>query len=126
MRRSTRRVSPCCSISRIVTVNSTLYAAQPRTIMSLVKRNIIANFAGQGWMALMGFVFVPFYLKFIGAEGYGLVGFFVLLSAAMALLDGGLAATATRQVAAFMNADHEERAKTVTLLLTIEGLFWFV
>src|SRR5690349_23624995 len=94
--------------------------------MSSVQRNIVANFMGQGWMALMGFVFVPFYLKFIGAEGYGLIGFFVLLSAAMALLDGGLAATATRQIATFIKADPEEKAKTVTLLLTIEALFWLV
>ena len=51
--------------------------------MSLVRRNIVASFIGQGWVALMGFVFVPFYLKFIGAEGYGLVGFFVLLDPRM-------------------------------------------
>src|ERR1041385_4315797 len=95
-------------------------------IMSLVRRNLVANFAGQGWTALMGFVFVPFYLKFIGAEGYGLVGFFVLLSAAMALLDGGLAATATRQIATFINADGEGKARTITLLGTIEALFWSV
>ena len=94
--------------------------------MSLIKRNIMANFAGQGWAALMGVVFVPFYLKFIGAEGYGLVGFFVLLSATMALLDGGLGATATRQTAAFIEADHEGKASTVTLIRTIEGLFWLV
>jgi O-antigen/teichoic acid export membrane protein len=92
--------------------------------MSLIRRNIIANFAGQGWVALMGFVFVPLYLKFIGAEGYGLVGFFVLLSSTMALLDGGLGVTATRQTAAFIEADHEGKAWTVTLLRTIEGLFW--
>jgi O-antigen/teichoic acid export membrane protein len=94
--------------------------------MSSVRANLIANFAGQGWIALMGFVFVPFYLRFIGAEGYGLVGFFVLLSAAMALLDGGLAAAATRQIATFIKADREEKAQTVTLLITIEALFWFV
>src|SRR5262245_18159396 len=94
--------------------------------MSLVKRNIIANFAGQGWVALMGFVFVPFYLKFIGATGYGLVGFFVLLSSTMALLDGGLGVTATRQTAAFLEADDAHRSWTVTLLRTIETLFWIV
>jgi O-antigen/teichoic acid export membrane protein len=94
--------------------------------MSPVKRNIIANFAGQGWIALTGFVFVPFYLRFIGAEGYGLVGFFVLLSAAMALLDGGLAATVTRQIATFNEADKVKKARTITLLITIEALFWVV
>src|SRR5215470_2025789 len=94
--------------------------------MSLVRRNIAASFAGQGWAALMGFVFVPFYLRFIGAEGYGLVGFFVLLSSTMALLDGGLGVTATRQTAAFMETQPEEKASAVTLLRTIEGLFWML
>src|SRR5262249_9242442 len=93
---------------------------------SLIKRNIMANFAGQGWAALMGFIFVPFFLKFIGAEGYGLVGFFVLLSATMGLLDGGLGATATRQTAAFIEADHEGKAATVALIRMIEAFFWLV
>ena len=90
----------------------------------MIKRNLIANFAGQGWVALMGFLFVPFYLKFIGAEGYGLVGFFVLLSSTAALLDGGLSVTATRQTAAFADGETEGNAANVTLLRTIETLFW--
>src|SRR5262245_27020039 len=94
--------------------------------VSLVRRNIIDNFIGQGWIALMGFVFVPFYLKFIGAEGYGLVGFFVLLSQTMALLDAGLGATATRQSAASIEADPDGKARIATLLRTIECLFWAV
>jgi len=90
----------------------------------LIRRNLIANFAGQGWVALMGFVFVPFYLKFIGPEGYGLVGFFVLLSSTAALLDGGLGVTATRQTAALIDENSEAKASTVSLLQTIECLFW--
>src|SRR5215469_10602963 len=94
--------------------------------MSLIRRNLIANFAGQAWTALMGFVFVPFYLRFIGAEGYGLVGFFVLISSTAALLDGGLGITATRETAAFLQADYAEKSRVVTLLGTIEKLFWIV
>jgi len=94
--------------------------------MSLTRRNIVANFLGQGWIALMGFVFVPVYLKFIGAEGYGLVGFFVLLSSSLALLDGGLGVTATRQTAAYVGADFEAKTRILTLLRTIERLYWAV
>src|SRR3989442_1965271 len=92
--------------------------------MDLIRRNIAANFAAQGWIALMGFIFVPFYLRFIGAEGYGLVGFFVLLSSALALLDGGLAVTVTRQTAAYIKGDDEHQARIVSLLRTIECFFW--
>jgi O-antigen/teichoic acid export membrane protein len=94
--------------------------------ISLVKRNIIANFAGQAWMALMGFIFVPFYLRFIGVEGYGLVGFFVLLSSALALMDGGLGVSATRQIAGYATSDDEGKRRIVALLRSIESVFWMV
>src|SRR5215469_6203758 len=94
--------------------------------MTLVKRNIIANFAGQGWIALMGFIFVPFYLRFIGVEGYGLVGFFVLLSSAFALMDGGLGDAATRQIAGYATSDDEGKRRIVALLRSIESIFWMV
>jgi O-antigen/teichoic acid export membrane protein len=94
--------------------------------MTVIRRNLIANLAGQGWIALMSFLFVPFYLKFIGAEGYGLVGFFVLLSSTLALLDFGMSATATRELASFADADAEGKRRIVTLVRTIEALFWAV
>ncbi|NWD09302.1 lipopolysaccharide biosynthesis protein [Pseudomonas gingeri] len=92
--------------------------------MGLIRRNMLANFAGQGWIALMGFAFVPFYLKFIGAEGYGLIGFFVVLSSSLAILDAGLSATAIREIAGFNDASAEERRGIVSLLTTIEVFFW--
>ena len=49
-------------------------------------KNVAANILGLGWAALMGICFVPLYLKFIGVEGYDLIGFFVILSH-MALCD---------------------------------------
>lgn len=89
-----------------------------------IRRDLVANYLGSAWVALMGFVFVPFYLKFIGAEGYGLVGFFVLLSAMFGMLDGGMGAAATRESARFRAASDEEKTHIVTLLRTMEMLFW--
>ena len=66
--------------------------------MSL-KRNTIANYIGQGYTALVGIVVMPLYLKYLGAEAFGLVGFFVLLQAWLNLLDFGLSPTLARQVA---------------------------
>src|SRR5215831_9771679 len=94
--------------------------------MSLVRRNIIANFAGQGWIALMGFVFVPFYLRLIGAEGYGLIGFFVLLSSTLSLLDMGFDITAMREIAPFNHVDDSEKERISTLLRSIEFLLWAI
>jgi hypothetical protein len=48
--------------------------------MSL-KRNIFANYASQIYVALIGIVIVPLYVRYMGAEAYGLVGFNAMLQA---------------------------------------------
>lgn len=54
---------------------------------------------GQLYLTLMGIVVTPFYLQYLGAEAYGLVGFFALMQAWMNLLDLGLTPTLGRQAA---------------------------
>ena len=56
----------------------------------MLKRNLIANYLGQGWTALMGLAFVPLYIQYLGIEAYGLIGLFAVLQAWLALLDMGL------------------------------------
>ncbi len=68
--------------------------------MSL-KKNVVANYAGQAYATLIGIVMLPFYLQFLGVEAYGLVGFFTLLNAWLALLTAGMSPTLARQVAHF-------------------------
>jgi O-antigen/teichoic acid export membrane protein len=67
--------------------------------MSVIKQNIIANFAGSGWTALMSLAFVPLYIKFMGIESYGLVGIFATLLVLFGLLDVGLGTTLNRELA---------------------------
>lgn len=64
-----------------------------------LRKNTIANYAGQLYLTLIGIVVTPFYLQFLGAEAYGLVGFFALMQAWMNLLDLGLSPTLGRQAA---------------------------
>lgn len=64
--------------------------------MSL-KANIAANYASQIYTTLIGIVLVPLYLKYMGSEAYGLVGFFATLQAWFNLLDLGLAPTIARE-----------------------------
>ncbi len=90
--------------------------------MSL-KKNIIANYLGVGWSALMSIAFVPLYLHFMGADGYGLVGFFVMLSATLSILDAGLASVAIREAAGFTGGDAQRRQEVVALLRSIEIVF---
>jgi len=51
--------------------------------MGIIKKNIISNFAGTMWSAIMGLIFIPLYIKFMGLESWGIVGFFVCLQLVM-------------------------------------------
>ncbi|MBD8880540.1 oligosaccharide flippase family protein [Rhodanobacter sp. 7MK24] len=88
-----------------------------------INRNLLANLLGQGWSALMALLFVPFYLHFLGAAGYGLVGFYATLSALLAIMDGGLGATVTREAVAYPSSNGTERQHLIDMFHTIETLF---
>ena len=68
--------------------------------MSL-KQNIFASYATQIYVTLVGILILPSYLKYMGAEAYGLVGFFTMLQAWFNLLDMGLTPTVARETARF-------------------------
>ncbi|NOT13876.1 MAG: oligosaccharide flippase family protein [Methylococcaceae bacterium] len=65
--------------------------------MSL-KKNVIANYLGQGWSALMGIAFIPLYIKYLGLEAYGLIGVFAIMQAWLTLLDMGMTPTLSREM----------------------------
>lgn len=62
---------------------------------------MIANYAGQLWVAAMAFAFVPFYINALGVEAYGVIGFFAILQAGMAVLDAGISPVLNREAALF-------------------------
>lgn len=66
-----------------------------------LRRNIIANYAGQGWSALMSVVFIPIFIMQLGVESYGLIGIYATLQAGLALLDMGMSPTLGREMARF-------------------------
>jgi len=68
--------------------------------MSL-KNNIVASYASQIYITAVGILTLPLYIKYMGAEAYGLVGFFAMLQAWFALLDLGLTPTIARETAKF-------------------------
>lgn len=76
--------------------------------MSL-RRNVLANYLGQGWAAIMGLVFVPLYIRYLGMEAYGLVGLFAVLQAWLTLLDMGMTPTLGREMARFTAGAHSSQ-----------------
>ena len=45
--------------------------------MSLGK-NIIVNYIGRTWSSIIAIALIPVYIKFMGIEDYGLVGFLII------------------------------------------------
>lgn len=92
---------------------------------SSVQRNIIANYAGQGWTGLMGLVFIPFYIRYLGIEAYGLIGLFAAMQAWLALLDMGMTPTLNREMALFTAGAHT--AESISdLLRTLEIMIYSI
>ncbi len=64
-----------------------------------MKKNIIANFIGKFWSVLSNFLFIPLYIHYLGFESYSIISFTLVISGLMAILDGGLTATLSREFA---------------------------
>ena len=87
--------------------------------------NLLANYVSQIYITLIGIVMVPLYLKYMGAEAYGLVGFFAMLQAWFNLLDMGLTPTMARETARFRGGATEALSYR-RLVRALEGVFLVV
>jgi len=81
--------------------------------------NLIAGFASAIWTAVLGFAVVPLYLKYLGVEAYGLIGFFTTLQALFQLLDFGLAPTINRQIARYSASGQLPEARNLLHTLAV-------
>lgn len=93
--------------------------------MTSLKRNVVANYTSQIYMALIGVLLLPLYVRYMGAEAYGLVGFYTMLQAWFMLLDMGLTPTTIRETARFRGGSID--ALTLRRFLrALEGIFIIV
>ena len=93
--------------------------------MTQYKSNLFANFAGSGVAALLQLAFIPFYIKFLGIEAYGLIGFYILLQAVLQVLDLGLGPTMNREMARYsVQPDKAGEARDFTR--TLEIGYWIL
>ena len=87
-----------------------------------LSRNLLAGLANSIWTALIGLAVVPLYLKYLGIEAYGLIGFFVTTQALLQLLDMGLAPAINREVARYSAAG--DLIGVGKLLHTLAVVYW--
>jgi O-antigen/teichoic acid export membrane protein len=87
-----------------------------------VRANVIANYVGAGWSALMGLAFVPVYIHYLGIESYALIGVFGVLQAWLSLLDFGMAPTLNREMSRLQGGAHTPQSIR-DLLRSVEVLY---
>lgn len=75
-----------------------------------LRRNLVANYLGQGWTALMSLAFIPLYIKYLGIEAYGLIGLFAVLQAWLGLLDMGMTPALGREMARSTGGGHSNES----------------
>jgi O-antigen/teichoic acid export membrane protein len=90
-----------------------------------VKHNIIANFAGRAWSALIALAFLPLYVRFLGIEAYGLIGVYVSLMALFSVFDMGLSTTLSKELARLSAGSGSEK-EARDLVRTLELIYWGV
>jgi len=96
------------------------------SIRSLPLRlNLLANAAGRAFNALSLYLFVPLYLRYLGIEAYGVVGFYAVLQGILAIADMGFTATLNREMAWRSQMPGQAREMR-TLVRSIEILYWTV
>jgi len=86
-------------------------------------RQFAANVAGVAWAALIQLAFTPLYLRLVGPESYGLIGFFVTLAALLQVFDLGMSPTVNRELARFSARDGSAAAAS-RFLFTFEVVYW--
>jgi len=96
-----------------------------RLLVAGVKVNIAANLFGSGWQALIGLLFVPFYIKFMGVEAYGLVGIFIMIQTLAVVLDLGLSNAVNREIARHSVLPGKDQAQEIRhLVRSLETIYW--
>lgn len=69
--------------------------------MANLKTNVFVSYLSQIYLIVISLAILPIYIKYMGPEAYGLVGFFAMLQGVFNLLDFGLTPTISRQTALY-------------------------
>lgn len=91
--------------------------------MPTLKANLAANLFGRFWRAIIQLAALPFYLKLLGVESFGLIGFFTTLVGLLTVLDLGLSTTLNRELSRLSARDTDKPAMH-DLVRTLGLFYW--
>lgn len=91
--------------------------------MTRIAKNISANFIASAISAVLAVLLTPVYVRYLGVESYGLIGFYTSWTAMAGIIDTGISATMVRQVA-WLDARADGRESIPTMIRTLEVVYW--
>ena len=86
-------------------------------------KNLSVNLLSNLWQTLLLLILTPVYVKLLGIESYGLIGFYTSWVAIIAIIDTGISATMIREIA-WRSARSEENDSIPNLVKTLEWSYW--
>lgn len=84
---------------------------------------IISGFVANGFGMLLGLISAPIYIKILGIESYGLVGFYITLQATLQVFDFGISPTMTRELARY-SVEEDASKKSRDFVKSLELIYW--
>src|SRR5208282_956893 len=93
--------------------------------LSGLKLELAANLTGSAWSMVVQLLCIPLYIKFLGIEAYGLIGFYLMLQAMLQVLDLGLSPTMNREMARY-SVQPEKADEARDLVRTLETGYWLI
>ncbi|KYL36918.1 hypothetical protein A2I96_06485 [Pseudoalteromonas tetraodonis] len=64
-----------------------------------IKKSFMLTFSVQVYSTIITIALTPLLISMVGAEGFGLIGFFLILQNLIQILDAGISGTLSRQIA---------------------------
>lgn len=86
---------------------------------SLAPRQLIANVIGRVWMLFSNILFLPIYLRILGAESFGVIALFMAVASLIVFLDMGLSPTLSRE----LNDQSRSKLERLNLLFSYEIIY---
>lgn len=87
-----------------------------------MNKNIAANYLGRFWSFFSGFLFTPLYIHYLGIESFSIISLAIVISGLMIVLDAGLSATLSRELA-LKNTSNSVKVNTFS---TFEILYFII
>ncbi|MFW2136099.1 oligosaccharide flippase family protein [Chryseobacterium sp. TY4] len=82
---------------------------------------LISNYGSKLWSMVSVFIFIPLYIKFLGTENYGLIGFYALLLGIISFADSGMSSAVIKEFSQDSSSNYK-----YSIFKNLEKIYAFV